>query len=800
MKSILIFLLASVQLLALEIVLNSGKESKVNYAILHVMDAKPFLCQTIPDALDKKHYICKIDRPINKPIESKKMKLAELDFYEKEGVFYVTIDPKVDSKLIPVEESLFLNSEILTKPKEKLYSHWTILLQEKPLYEENSVRDGLDFPVDFPKYQKPYIGALDLNGAPISYAQSKDIQLYLDVKQAYENGYYDSVVKDVKRILTLFPNSIFRSELELYQMRAMDKILSAKGEDKTDNLAFNDNDIVNVGKRWTKEFASDENIPEVLMLMTKSYIKIGSKSDANYFIDILVSEHPDSLFTKRAILLYADNLFLKKEKDKAMKLYLDVLYSAQDLDIASEAAIRLSDHQMDAGKMKEAKEYLLKVLNVNAQFLLKDKEASYKLARRLFEHRLYDVAAKITDLLLENTPKKADNRELLLKESGDWHAKANEVEAAHTRYQEYLADYKNSGEYVQEVNESLDELFFKRSENNETKLANYYDKLIEKYSNEIGQKALLEKAKLFLKQQRYEEVLGLQKELGKLPDRFEIKPEELIYEAAKALALQNLQKDECQNVVSMIEEYKLHIDEPEHEEKLFKCFMRVSRYERAREISSGHLKDSSLESRYKWAQKEVQALFMMGKYKEALAFKEDLKTLSFSLREKIGLETIRDLFFSLVKLKNLEGAASLCESIKILYPDESTNLDIYYEIVKMAGDAKNDLLLVTYAQATIEMQKKFKSTALTPVVEFSYIDALKRLGRDEEALRIAESLLPLSLGNRDKIRLYYQAGELSLKLKESVKAKEYFTQCIAINDNSSWKSICQQNLDLLIAQ
>lgn len=800
MKSILIFLLASVQLLALEIVLNSGKESKVNYAILHVMDAKPFLCQTIPDALDKKHYICKIDRPINKPIESKKMKLAELDFYEKDGEFYVTIDPKVDSKLIPVEESLYLNSEILTKPKEKLYSHWTILLQEKPLYEENSARDGLDFPVDFPKYQKPYIGALDLNGAPISYAQSKDIGLYLEIKQEYENGYYDSVVKDVKRVLTLFPNSIFRSELELYQMRAMDKILSAKGEDKSDNLAFNDNDIVNVGKRWTKEFASDENIPEVLMLMTKAYIKIGSKSDANYFIDILVSEHPDSLFTKRAILLYADNLFLKKEKDKAMKLYLDVLYSAQDLDIASEAAIRLSDHQMDAGKMKEAKEYLLKVLNVNAQFLLKDKDASYKLARRLFEHRLYDVAAKITDLLLENTPKKADNRELLLKESGDWHAKANEVEAAHTRYQEYLSDYKNSGEYVQEVNESLDELFFKLSENNETKLANYYDKLIEKYSNEIGQKALLEKAKLLLKQQRFEEVLVLQKELEKVPDRFEIKPEELIYEAAKSLALQNLQKDECQAVVTMIETYKLQIGEKEYEEKLFQCFMRTSRFERAREISSSHLKDSALQSRYKWAQKEVQALFMMGKYQEVIGFKEDLKTLSFSLREKIGLETIRDLFFSLVKLKNLEGATSLAESIKILYPDESTNLDIYYEIVKMAADAKNDLLLVTYAQAIIEMQKKFKSTTLTPTVEFSYIDALKRLGRDDEALNIAESLLPLSLNNKDKIRLFYQAGELSLKRQENAKAKEYFTKCIAINDNSTWKGICQQNLDLLIAQ
>ncbi|QIR76179.1 hypothetical protein FA592_08010 [Sulfurospirillum diekertiae] len=797
MKYILIFLLASVQLLALDIVLNSGKENKSNYAILHVIDAKPFLCQTIPDALDKKHYICKISRPINKPIESKKMKLAELDFYEKDGDFYITIDPKVDSKLVPVEESLYDTSEILSKPTETLYSHWTILLQEKPLYQEKEVLDGLDFPVEFPKYQKPYIGALDLNGAPISYAQSKDIQLYLDIKQSYESGDYDSVVKDVKRVLTLFPNSIFRSELELYQMRSMDKVLSAKGEDKTDTLSFNENDIINVAKRWSKEFASDENIPEVLMLMTKAYLKTNSKSDANYALDILVGEHSDSPFTKRAILLYADNLFLKKEKDKAMKLYLDVLFSAQDLDIASEAAIRLSDHQMDAGKMKEAKEYLLKVLNVNAQYLLKDKEASYKLARRLFEHHLYDLAAKITDLLLENTPKKADNRELLLKESGDWHAKANEVEVAHARYQEYLADYKNSGEYVQEVTESLDELFFKLNENNETKLANYYDKLIETYNNEIGQKALLEKAKLLLKQKRYEEVLKLQKDLEKLPDRYEIKPEELIYEAAKSLALQELLKDECQNTVGLIEEYKLQINEPQYEEKLFQCFMRVSRYDRAKEISDTHLKDAQLISRYAWSQKQVQVLFKMGKYQDALAFKEDLKTLSFTLREKIGLETIRDLFFSLTKLKNLEGAASLAESIKILYPDESSNLDIYYEIVKMANDAKNDLLLVTYAQTSIEMQKKFKSNALSPELEFMYIDALKRLGRDQEALTLAEGLLPQSLAPKDKIRLFYQAGELSLKLQDSNKAKSYFTQCVSINDNSSWKSICQQNLDLI---
>lgn len=56
---------------------------------------------------------------------------------------------------------------------------------------------------------------------------------------------------------------------------------------------------------------------------------------------------------KKRYFTFADHLFAKREKDKALKLYLEVLYSATDLDIASEAAIKLSDHQMDAGKLKK---------------------------------------------------------------------------------------------------------------------------------------------------------------------------------------------------------------------------------------------------------------------------------------------------------------------------------------------------------------------------------------------------------------------------------------------------------------
>ena len=796
MKYIFLLWVLSAQLFALEIVFNSGKENKINYAILHLIDASPFTCETIPDALEHKRYLCKIERAIDKLIEPKKMKFAELDFYEKEGAFYIAIEPKVDSQLIAVEESLFETKEVLGKPKLKRYAHWTILFQEKPLYTQKKPLDAIDFPVVYSKQEMPYVGALDLNGKPISYAQSKDITLYLDIKQAYEKGDYESVVKDVTRVLNAFPNSVFRSELELFQMRSMDKILSARSEDSAE-LSFNDTTIAEIAKRWSKEFTSDENLPEVLMLMTKAYLKSGSKSDANYFLDILVSEHPDNIFTKKAILLYADHLFAKKEKEKAMKLYLDVLYGAQDIDVASEAAIRLSDYQMDAGKLKEAKEYLLKVLNVNAAYLLKDTSASYKLAKRLYEHKLYDLAASITDLLLANMSKKEENRELLLKESGDWHAKANETEAAYGRYQEYLSDYKTNGEYLQDVNEALDELFFKRPENNETKLENYYDKLIEKYNNEIGQKALLEKANLLMKQKRYQDILGMQDALAKVPDRFDLKGEELVYEAAKSLALQALEKSECPTTIDLIETYKLQLSDGTHDDKLFECFMRQSRFDRAREISGAHLKDASLQKRYEWTQKEVQALVKTGRFKEAIAFKEDLKTLTFSLRQKIDLATLRDLFFAYAGLKDLEGASSLAEGIRILYPNEAGTIDLYYEIVKMANDAKNDLLLSQYAKIIMQMQAQFKTTAYTPSVELLYIDALKRLERNEEALSIVEPLLNVHVAPKDKIRLLYHAGELSMKLKNTEKAKAYFTQCVAVNDQSSWKSICQQNLDLL---
>ena len=795
MKSLITLLFLSAQLFALSIVLNSGKESKTPYAILHIMDNEPFSCETIENGLEKERYLCKTKKPFTKLIEPKKMKYAEISFYEKENFFYIAIEPKIASKLIPVEDILFEAKEILKNPRASAYPHWTILLEETPLYREKPVHERLDFPVVFEKNQKPYVGALDLNGNPISYAQSKDIELYLDIKRAYERGDYEGVVKDAQKVLSAYPLSIFRSEIELYAIRGMDKVLSAKGEEK-ESLPFTEETIITLAKHWTKEFTSDENLPEVLMLMVKSYLAMGAKSDMNYSMDILVSEHPESPFTKRAILLFADSLFAKKEKDKAMKLYLDVLYSVKDLDIASEAAIRLSDHQMDAGKMQEAKEYLLKVLNVNMNYLLKNKESSAALARRLYEHKLYDVASRVQDLLVDNTPKSDESKELLLKQSGDWHAKAGDVEKAYARYQEYLSEYKH-GAHVEDVKERLDELFFKRKENNETLLASHYDALIERYTNNaIGEKALVEKAKLLLKQGNYEALLALEESLMKSSNVQDVKPEELIYEGAKAWAIQGLQRAQCQNVVRLIETYKLHITESAHEEKLFECFVQLSRYERAKEMSVLHVKDAKLESRFLWSQRHANVAFKLSQYQEVDALKEDLQTLSKSVRKPLLLETSRTLFLTAIQLQKFDDALARLKSIEELYPNTFNTIDLHQSIVKLASERKDDLLLISHAQKMIALQKQFKSKVYSPTIEFTYIEALKRMGKDKEAYEVLVALENEPLAPKDTIRLLYNAGELSLKLKDETKAKAYFTKCVDVNETSSWKSICEENLKL----
>jgi len=321
MKFILSILFFTFQLYALNIYVNSAKENKLPYAILHIIDKEPVDCQVIPLALDKKNYICQFKKIVKTTIKTKKLRLADIDFLEKKKEFYIKITPKVDSKLIPINETLYNIKDVSSETKSKNTKHWVILLYEKPPFGKKIQNDGINFPVSYNHFLQPHVGPVDLNGAPISYARSKDVNYYLDIQKEFKKGDYESVVKDVDKVFKLYPNSIFKSDLLLYKLQVIDesieKNLSPVSNDYTNA------DVAKLGKAWIREFSSNENIPQVLMILVKNYLRSGSNSDVNYFLDILVTEHQNSIFTKRAILYFADSLFAKNQKDKAIKLYQD---------------------------------------------------------------------------------------------------------------------------------------------------------------------------------------------------------------------------------------------------------------------------------------------------------------------------------------------------------------------------------------------------------------------------------------------------------------------------------------------
>lgn len=792
MKKLLILLTFFVtQLFSLTIALNSAKLNGDAYAVLHIEDSEPIDCQVMPQNLDKEVYLCRFNKIVKTPIEAKKMALVDIDFLEKDKEFYIRIKPKVKSKLVQVNNPLYLNEEVVANKQKAKTKHWSIYLYHKSIFPNKSYNDKIDFPVMFSKNVKPYIGALDLNGAPISYAQSKDINLYLGLKKSYEKKQYLNVIEDSIDVLNKYPNTIFKSEFMLYRLRALDKGLDINDAQIADK--FERNSIIRDGKAWIKSFPSDANIPEVLMLIAKSYLRMGFKSDANYFMDILISENGNSPFTKKAILIFADSLYNTRQKDKAIKLYQDVLYSAQDLDIAAEAAIRLSDKELDRGKTKKAKQYLLKVLDANKEYLLKDRVASYALAQKLARNGLYDIAAKVADTLLADIPKHDENKEILVRDSGKWHAKANDIKEAYDRLQQYLKEYKH-GDYRDDVQASLDELFFELNETNETKLANYYDELIKKYKNKIGDRAVLEKAKLLLSQERYEDVLKMQTSLEYASDSNETSQQ--VLDAANALVILSLKDGDCKKAVNYVEKYKLDLGKFE-QKIMFGCFIKTARYTKAKELSELHVKDGSLENRSQWLQRYLVSLYRLREYKSVIKVGEDVTKIAKSIKTKPKAETLEMIFFSYMKIDNLEKALDIAKLVEKNSPNDLKNSDVYISIVKRAKDDRNDLLLSEYANKIISLQHKYKSEVYTPDVEFSLIGALQRLEKPNEALKIAKGLLDKNITLKQKVRAYYSSGELSMKLNDNQKAKEYFTKCKDIKTQSSWKDICEQNLKLL---
>lgn len=796
-KIVLSLVILLINLNALTLKLNSTKEDKRYYYILHITNDTPFKCEK--KVLDINHYEygCDIEGKNEVRISPKKTKFVDIYVTNEKNSTLITLKPRYKTKVYLINKPLY-KERVLKSKDIKEANHWIfIFYKDKIFLQDNNLEKGINFPVDFLQEPAVSIGALDLSGAPISYLNdSKDINDYISIKNDYDRKRYDFVILETKKALKNYPNSIFVNDFMLYHIKALNKLLQIKDENpNAQDLSYDE--IIKLGKKWIKQFPSNQNIPEVLYYIAKAYQNLGQESDAKYFFDMLITEHPKNRYTKLGIISFADSLYAKNQKQKAMQLYKDVLYSTKDIYVASIAAKRLADIYIKTKKYKKAREYYDKIIKANPDFILNDHQKAYDLAITLSANGINDLSIEILEKLLTKLKREPDLKELIIKSLGDIYAKKKNYKKASYYYKKYLSLYKY-GNYADVVKKSLDGMFFDINETNSTKLLSYYDKLINTYkSGNIYEKAAILKAKVLIKEKRYKKALD---ELNRLEVNFKNKKavKKLKKEAAQHLAVLALKQKECLAAIKYTGEYNLTIKTDQKE--LVKCYLQTYKYKKALLLSQRKLTQKNLTTLEKlfWLDVEAASLLKTGSFDKLYPLSQDMATLASTFDKKIYLKkSLYYRFFALYGLKRYDKALQIAMELEKKFKNNFKNIEVYKKITDLAKQRADDLLMIKYADKIIKLQNMFKSYPFSPQIEFEYTTSLKRLNKNSKAVKVLRVLLKRVKDPTIKSRIYYEIGALSLKLNDKKAAKKAFGNCIKIKKQNSWKELCKESLTLL---
>ena len=800
MKYILlsIFLLfINVESKALSIKLNSTKENRAFIYILHITDTHPFACTKKRLSIKQDEYICKIKGKNEVKISPKKTKALELYIKNQEKTTLIIIKPKENIKVFKLNTPLY-KSKIVNNANGKFAKHWIFVFYKDKLFlKESSKQNGINFPVDFLKDLTPIIGALDLSGTPIGYLNdSKDINDYLSIKNDYDKKRYNFVILETKKALKNFPNSIFVNDFMLYYLRAENKILQSSDKNPSEqDLSYDE--IIKLGKKWIKKFPSNQNIPEVLYYIALAYQNLGQNSDAKYFFDILITEHPKNKYTKLGIIAFADNLYAQDQKQKAIKLYKDVLYSTKDIDVASIAADKLANIYLNAKKYKKAKIYLKKIINANPDFLLKDHQKAYDMALKLSADGLNDLSEQMLEKLLKKLKREPDLKELIIKKLGDIYAKDKKYKKASYYYKKYLSLYKY-GNYTDEVKKSLDGMFFDINETDSTKLIRYYDGLIEKYkTGSIYERATILKAKVLMKDKKYIKAIEILNNLeANFKDKKKVK--KLKKELAISLAISSLKSDDCIKAIKYVHDYNLTLTS--NQKELANCYLQAYSYKKALNLSKKTLRKKNLSTNEKlnWLDIEAKSLLSIHSYEKLNLIADDIITLSKAFKiDSFSYKGFYYKFFALYGLKKYDLAMQSVQEIDKKFGNEFKNIEIYKKVIDLAKQRADDLMIVKYAKKIVNLQERYKSYPLSPQIEFEYVASLKRLNKDKEAIDVLKKLSTRKNPPSVLSRIYYEIGAMSLKIGDKRGAKDAFEKCLKSKGKNSWKTLCKENISLL---
>lgn len=766
---------------AFELSIQSGKEDGDPYSVLHLRSGSPFHCQAITnDFGDTIKALCtppekiKTFTPIRSPL---------LNVSMDNGVIAIT--PKYKMRLAPIGFDLKQSPQTYKSDMQKI-RHWSVIAYPKQFTmvdQKGETRTSINLPVKITQDIVPYIGGLDLKGNPIRITRVQDVTDYMKMKKAYQNKDYDTVIELAKNTLEDFPDTVFKNELLLYQIRANHE----KG---------NSEELIDLSKQFLRNYSSDPYVAEVLAYSANAYSKIGQSADADYFFDRLFDEHPSSPFAGLGMIYKAQQLEASGDQKKAITYYQKALKSSSDVEIASKAAMRLATIELGSGNKSKAIAYIDKINNGNPDYFSKVKEESNEIIQTLVDRNASETAAKITKALLKNEPKKTENHELLLKNLGMQLAQSDQKEKALERFNEYLSTYKY-GQYVEEVQRAKDGLFFVEKDQNTSTGIKNYDALIERYGDDsIGRKALYKKAQLLVKEKEYQKVLDMDSQLYRLDTQEYPEVNSMITTSAIGLCKENLKNKKCNEAMSLQRIYKIKLL-PQWDGLMHECAILTANYPLAKSLAKRHIKSSSVEERQLWLSRLSKTQFSLGEYKEAKKGGTELAKLLEVQKNPQFNDVYRTLFDIAQRQGDNEGMVKNIKSIEESFGNDFGDIERYSQMVSLGLKSKDEALVQNYARKTMVLQDKTKSYTQTPYIEFTLVQSYLNSGKNKEALDVLKSLDKRKLTNEKRSRQQYLIGSLYLKMGKTAEAKKTFNSAIKADGKSAWGKLAKDALGLL---
>ncbi len=780
LKTILLALI-SINIFALEISLQGAKESHEAYSTFHLKDEDKFLCQEVMndfEAVEK--IVCAFSKSPSKELNKIQNSFFEITTQVKKKTFFLIIKPFHKIKLYPMIFDL-TKEETVFNAHVELSRHWMIVgYKEKlPYIKEQSKSDvSINFPFTLDKDSYPYVGSLDIKGNPVHVKRVGDVTEYIKIKKLYKDKKYDFCLDLINEIMHKYPNSLFTAELLFYKIRVYSKLKNYEN-------------VIKESKTYLREYSSDENVPEVLSLVAKAYYKAGLTSDADYFFDRLFSEHPDSLYTQWGYVYKAEMLISSGSSTKARELLRKAIKMTADIDVAVEAAYRLAQNLIANVKVKDAAEYIEKIVKAKPGYFQENMTKSMGMMYEFVDNADYETGASIAQAILDEINTNYDEYEEMLRDIGIWLSQTPKKQEALVALNRYLNEFEG-GMYEQEVQVAKDSLFFDVTDANFTTKLTNYDLLIEEYSGDsIGNKAIYEKAKLLIKNEKFVDALDLEEKLLSLEGEEQYKDvNQLITDAAIGTMQQALEAKECNSVLVVSSKYKIELSD-EWDDGIYECAMKGADFELARKIADKNIKSKDLLQRKKWLYRYIRLDFATGNYSEVLEASKDLISLMEDDKDSPYLDVYRYIFDTYKRLENRDKLIDAIVDIERVYKLDYTDIDRYISVMALGSDKKDTNIVIEYGEKVMNIQKASDSYAQSPFVEFALYQAYIDREDNNKALEVIKSLDNLPLDASVRSRQKYLLGSVLDKLWRGDDAQKAYQESIDADKDSAWAELAR---------